>query len=279
MAMQQQTSIAATASSRRRSAKLPARQTARLRALLVAGLLAGTAPATEYFVATTGLDSNSGADWSQPLLTISNGVAKATSAGAGSTVTVSNGTYNISAEIALNQSITVRSFGNGVYGGLANAAATIVKGGTGNQHIFNVTADATVDGFTMRDAVRSSGTMLGGGVYVNSSGAVVQNCIMVNNNGDTMYGCGAYVVAGLVRNCTILNNGNGDRINGGNVYLTGGVVSNCVISGGRAWAAACVWRAARSKTARLPQTEPVPAAAAGSTATKPTPARSGTASS
>ena len=86
-------------------------------------LLAGTSWGTEYFVATTGTDdgSNDGRGWAAPLLTISNGVAKTTTAGPGSIVTVSNGTYNISTQINVSAAITVRSFGNGVTGGMINS--------------------------------------------------------------------------------------------------------------------------------------------------------------
>lgn len=192
---------------------------------------ANSAP-IEYFVKTNGNDSATGLDWANALLTISNAVAKAASF---DTITVSNGTYNISTQINLTVSnVTLRSFGNGVTGGISNASNTIVKvsGGSGNRRIFNITTiGTTVDGFTIRDSARASGTMLGGGIYM--SDGTVQNCIITSCGGDTVYGGGVYLDGGRLLNSYILANGNNDRVRGGGVYVNNisAVVSNCVIRG------------------------------------------------
>ena len=83
--------------------------------LLIACCCCG-AFATDYHVATDGDDANGGTGWGDALLTISNAVAKATNAS--DIVTVSNGTYDISAQILITNAITVRSYMDGVYGGL-----------------------------------------------------------------------------------------------------------------------------------------------------------------
>ena len=190
-----------------------------------------TTRAAEYFVATNGSDSATGADWGNALRTISNAVAKATTAG--DTITVSNGTYNVVTQINLTvAAVTVRSFGGGVYGGLGNASSTVVRvvGGTGNRRCFNITTDSTVDGFTARGALRASGTMLGGGFYMTNN-PTVQNCIAYENTGDTMYGCGAYLHGGRLLNSLIYSNGVVDRVTGGGLYINGSsaIASNCTI--------------------------------------------------
>jgi hypothetical protein len=187
--------------------------------------------AAEYFVATNGSDAATGADWANSLLTISNAVAKATTAG--DVITVSNGTYNVTTQINLTAaSITVRSFKDGVYGGITNAQSTIVNvsGGVGNRRCFNITTASIVDGFTAKGALRASGTMLGGGFYITNG--TVQNCIAFTNNGDTMYGCGAYMDGGKLLNSLIYANGGSDRIRGAGVYIAtpSAIVSNCIIT-------------------------------------------------
>ncbi|MEI6211677.1 MAG: choice-of-anchor Q domain-containing protein [bacterium] len=194
-------------------------------------LLAGTAKAGDYYVSTTGLDSNTGADWANALLTISNGVAKATADGSG-TVTVSNGTYAITVQITISAAITVCSFGNGVTGGLANAAATVVRYTPATRSgVFSITANANLQGFTIQEGKGVNGVYInGGGVYMNNG--VVRDCIIQSNGGDSLRGGGVYMDGGLVRDCLIRSNGNADRTEGSGVYInSGGTVSNCVISG------------------------------------------------
>jgi PKD repeat protein len=164
---------------------------------------------TEYFVAPGGSDSNDGTSgWGQAFATISNAVAQAS---ASDVVTVSNGTYNISAEIIVNKAVTVRSFGGGVYGGLANATNTVIDGpanlGNSGPRIFSVTdAGAVLDGLTITD----------GDGRLQSPG-----------------GLGVYMTDGLLVNCIIKENGdmdtNTDHADGGGVYMTGGTVSNCTV--------------------------------------------------
>ena len=194
-------------------------------------MLAGTARGAEYFVATNGADSRVGTGgWGDALLTISNAVAKATTAG--DIITVSNGTYNISAQISVSVAVNIRSFGNGVTGGLDNAAATIVKRSGGNCRIFSITANATLDGFTIRDGNQYSGP--GAGVYMTASGAIVKNCIITGNY-NTYYnlhrGGGVYMSGGVVSNCTISLNtiefwSNNE---GGGVFMDGGLLVACRI--------------------------------------------------
>ncbi|MEI6210474.1 MAG: choice-of-anchor Q domain-containing protein [bacterium] len=194
--------------------------------LLLASLFACTAHATEYLVVTNGNDAASGMGrWANALRTIGAAVAKATNAG--DIVTVSNGTYNITNEIAITAAITVRSFGNGVTGGLANAANTIVSRGGGRWN-FNLTAPAIVDGFTGMGA-NAAGSK-GANFYV-SAGATVKNCVFRNNT--TGYGgshSAGHMVSGMVSNCLIYGNTTGDRQHDpGTFSMDGGLMVACRI--------------------------------------------------
>ncbi len=61
---------------------------------------------TTWYVATNGLDSNSGLSWEEPYLTISNAVGNADG---GDVVLVSDGTYLIAAAIQISKPLIVRS--------------------------------------------------------------------------------------------------------------------------------------------------------------------------
>jgi hypothetical protein len=169
-----------------------------LLALLAAGMLAGTARGAEYFVAPNGSDSNGGTGWGDALLTISAAVAK----GDSDTVTVSNGTYTIPAVITVAKAVTVRSFGNGVYGGLANASNTVVQASDVEYCIFSIAnASSVVEGFTIRNGT------LGSGANVNMSDGKLISCIVKENrhpsNPNTEKGGGIYMGGGTVSNCIV----------------------------------------------------------------------------
>lgn len=116
----------------------------------------GTTLAVDLYVSTNGLDSNSGAGWGDAYATISNGVAHA---GSNDTVWVSNGTYTISAQIALTNAITVRAFGGG---------QTVVNGG-GSTRCFSLThPGAVLDSLTISNGYVAS--VGGAGVYMTGGG-------------------------------------------------------------------------------------------------------------
>ena len=222
--------------SSRTMAAAPARAAMRwlCRTLLAGCLLAGTARAAGpnvYVVPTNAAAAAPYDTWAKAATNLATAVSYANAHYPGiNIVTVSNGTYNVTNELAITNGITVRSFGHGVYGGLANASNTIVRrrGGTGIIRIFNITAAAVVEGFTIRDGYRDSGWANGLGVYMNNG--VVRDCIIRNNQGDSVLGCGVYMDGGLVQGCIIRENGYNDRNSGGGVYMTGGTLSNCTIA-------------------------------------------------
>ena len=182
------------------------------------------------------------------------------------TVTVSNGTYT--GTILITNAVTVQSYGNGVYGGLANASNTVVDAGGAGRVFSNGNANAILDGLTIQNGYGGdhSGNVHGLGVYMN--GGLVRNCIIKDNNkravtgnsnntsgggayvtgGGTVSNCvirrnlvnvggasmggGVYVDNGLITHCQILNNTN-NNIYGGGVYMNGAsaILRNCLIAG------------------------------------------------
>ncbi|MBI2441276.1 MAG: hypothetical protein HYV35_07900, partial [Lentisphaerae bacterium] len=114
--------------------------------IVLALACAPMASATDYFVATNGSDAAAGTSWATALLTISNAVAKTAS---DDTVTVSNGTYNITNQISITNGITVQSL---------NGATNAIVNGGGSVRCFYVShTNAVVDGFTITNGYLASG--------------------------------------------------------------------------------------------------------------------------
>ena len=116
---------------------------------------------------------------------------------AGETVWVTNGTYTLSAEIAISKGITIRS---------AEGAAVTIVDGQGSTRCFNLShASAVLDGVTVTNGCHASA---GGGIYMTAG--TVKNCTVASNAVPTgagdVYGGGIYLAGGLVTNCLVLNN-------------------------------------------------------------------------
>ena len=126
----------------------------------------------------------------------------------GSVVVLSNGTYEVVAELVIDRPMTICGFTDGVCGGLLSAAATVVRRPLSNpQHrVLQITDPGVVlDGLTV-----SGGRKRGApGQGIQMTGGVVRNCI-VRENGSSSTGD-----AGLA--------------DGGGVWMNGGVVSNCTV--------------------------------------------------
>ena len=179
-----------------------------LSAMLAVCVVLPEAHGAEYFVAPDGSDGDVGTGWDSAFATISNALAQA----GVTTVTVSNGTYELTDTIAIPNAVTIRSFGGGVYGGLVNASNTVVRrpGGTSGSlfRIFLIThTNAVLDGLTVTGGMGTS--QAGRGIHM--TGGTVQNCI-IRDNGDL------YTQAAA-------------KTGGGGIYMNGGVVSNCTVQG------------------------------------------------
>jgi len=148
-------------------------------------------------------------------------------AGAGGTVFVTNGTYaaggrttpatgdGVTNRAAVDKPLTVRSVnGPGV---------TVIQGRmpgatSGYMRCVYLTNAATLVGFTLTNG--SAGN--GGGVYCESSGAVLSNCVLTTGWSDDVGG-GAY--SGTLNNCTLTGN---SAFRGGGAWLS--TLRNCTLS-------------------------------------------------
>jgi hypothetical protein len=187
---------------------------------------------TEIFVVqpgTAGVEPNEPyAPWSQAATNIQQAVDYAASKSIG-TVTVSNGTYNITTQINVTAAITLRSFGNGMTGGLANAANTTISiaGGSGDRRVMNVNhANAVIDGLTMTGGYRIDGA----GCYLNAG--TVRNCRITGNNLASATRAGSLNIraGGLASNCQVVANSAVGQYYGVGVNIAGGTLRRSNIS-------------------------------------------------
>lgn len=133
---------------------------------------------------------------------------------------VTNGTYTLTGQVAVANSIAVRSV-NG-------PAVTIVDGNgqaTSNR-CFSLSGNCMLDGFTVTNGYLTNTFGHGGGVYSAGGSPVVMNCVISGNSiadgnstGGGIYGC-------TVSNCTI--SGNFAAYGGGADAST---LNNCILSG------------------------------------------------
>ena len=195
-----------------------------------------SARAISYYVSdASGNDSNTGLSWDSAVRTIQTAVDKATT---NDMVIVSNGVYATGGRVSIGQSlinrviidkpITVQSV-NG-------PSVTIIQGAgpMGNSAIRCVwiTSYATLSGFTLTggatSATISSIDGSGGGLYAESTLAVIINCVISDNSA---YGSGGGSFGGLLNNCML--SGNTANYGGGGSY--GGLLNNCTLSGNSAF--------------------------------------------
>ncbi len=188
-------------------------------ALSILVTLALAANATDYYVKTDGMDTAVGTNWAFALQTISNAVFKAAASGGG-TVTVSNGSYRVSAGILVTTGIVIRSDNNGS----PDRAGTIVYGdGTLTGPVFTISnASARLEGFTITNGT-ARGVILGNGLLT--------NCLIARNvAGGTTNGAGLSMSGGTVADCVISNNNQTGTGSGGGVNFTGGSLLRCVVT-------------------------------------------------
>ena len=179
-----------------------------------------TGSGTIHYVSPYGTAVSPYTSWATAATNISPAVGVAV---AGDTVAVLSGTYTLSSEIALSTAITIMSVDGAGY------TNTMINGG-GVGRVFNITANALVDGFTITNGYAA--TTGGGGVKMTAG--TVQNCLITSNNAAAGNGGGGvWISGGLVRNCQIVNNyGAMDNDSGGGgANVTGGIVSNCTFIG------------------------------------------------
>ncbi len=157
---------------------------------------------------------------------------------AGDLVLVSNGTYNVGARIVygassnrvvINKAITVES--------LSGPASTIIAGfhsptAAPQIRCAYLTNGAALFGFTLtngsgRTAGDPTNEESGGGVWCESTSAIISNCVLIASAANNVGG-GAY--QGTFYNCTLSNNIAGAR--GGGAFAS--ILNNCLVSSNRA---------------------------------------------
>lgn len=178
------------------------------------------APATIHVV-PQGTPAYPYATWATAATNIHEAIATAPD---GALILVSNGTYQVSRQVYINQGITLRS--------LNGAEVTTFSRSSGSFNVLYLGhPDAVVDGFTIRDSVWSGVEIDGGGSLLNS---IIRDNL--HNNNDPRVGGGVWIKdAGLIGNCRIINNrisySGGYNGFGGGVYLQrGGLIDACIIS-------------------------------------------------
>jgi hypothetical protein len=159
-------------------------------------------------------------------------------ADAGAVILVSNGlyqtgaqVYGISNRVAVTKPVTVRSL-NGpavtrILGAGPNGAAAV--------RCVYLTNGAVLAGFTLtngatHDAGEFTANRSGGGIWCESSSAVVLDCVLTGNRAD--YGGGAW--SGTLNNCALT--GNAATWFGGGAYYS--TLNNCTLTGNSASSAA-----------------------------------------
>ncbi len=205
-----------------------------MRQTLCASLLnlsmAATLCAATYHVAPDGSDANDGLSWSFPMATISNAVAQSDAG----LVLVSNGTYNITATIAIYKEVTVRGVNT------PGETNTIIDGGGSVRCFILGHAGAMLDGLL----ITNGDSLAGAGVQILSTGGNITNCLISGNvcegtgsshggGGIWMYGTGAVYNSRIIGNRII--GGTASYPRGGGVFLypgtVGGLLENCLIAG------------------------------------------------
>ena len=142
--------------------------------------------------------------WATAATNIQNAVD---AAAVGDEIVVTNGTY---APVTVNTPLTVQSV-NG-------PDVTLINGG-GTAGCLYLTNNAVLLGFTLTNGFTYGS---GGGVYCESSSAVLSNCVLTGNSAS--YGGGAY--GGTLNNCTLT--GNTAEGGGG---AAGCTLNNCTLTG------------------------------------------------
>ena len=151
---------------------------------------------------------------------------------AATAVLVTDGTYNVTAEITIGKGITLRSVnGPGV---------TTIQRGSGTIRILELGAadsNAAVSGFTIRNGKTPLEAGDTGGAGILMAAGTVTNCTIRDNHGNRNtgnmnYGGGIQMSGGLVVDSRVTDNLTDAYWSGqgGGVYMTGGMLLRCVLT-------------------------------------------------
>ncbi len=188
--------------------------------ILSSALLCGSfAWATDYYVSTTGEDSNDGLTAETAFATIDKAVSTAASA---DTIYVAAGTYTTTTQYGPNLAATMV--------GLGNTRNDVVIESSGAYRTLRMASTAVVTNLTI---IGNTLWKADKGGAVEMSGGTIEDCVIKNGTAyskNNLAGGNIYMSAGLVSNCEIIGGSATNR--GGNVYLDGGTITNCTVKGG-----------------------------------------------
>ncbi len=158
-------------------------------------------------------------NWATAALTIQDAIDAATP---GEPVIVSNGVYNIGANIGLDGQSSRLSVTNALtLRSVSGAASTIIDGGNSGR-CATLADGAALVGFTLQNGFATNG----GGLLGASTNAFAQSCILSQNN-SLIAGSGAYTCSLL--DCALTDNLSAAPTVIGNAAY-GSYISNCVVS-------------------------------------------------
>ncbi len=180
--------------------------------------------------------SGDGSSWDEAVRTIQEAVAAAMP---GVEIWVKKGSYS-SEEDA--ETVLVIDKALHLYGGFDGTEEkrgdrdwrqnTTIVDGWGVTRCFKLSADVSIDGFTIKNGYASHS---GGGVYVSRASPLLSNCNFIGNS--AQYGGGVLIefhVVSTITNCVFL--GNNALYKGGGIYITysSPTITNCAFLGNKA---------------------------------------------
>jgi hypothetical protein len=210
---------------------------------LAIGLCAVSQAAT-YYVSPQG-NNTTGDSWATAFTRIQTAIDKASASAPPDTIRVKQGTYAISAPIVVSKRVLLYGGHNGD-GNARNAVAYVTKvdGGDAVLHCFQVTANATIDGFyiTGGSAWGSAPNSRGAGMYIDQCDPIVFTCTFESNHAESVGG-GIYArfFDGSISDCTFVQNVTGE--DGGGICLSSSnaSITDCTFTGNRGekWLTTC----------------------------------------
>lgn len=218
---------------------------------LVTAFLIGGVSATDYYVSTTGSDTENDGSAQAPFQTLDKAFDEGGDT-AGNNIYVKPGTYttnkqygydlkaNLIGDATTRDEVVIQSAGTYRTLRMNSAAAPMVTNVT-------IVGESTqkadkggaieMNGGTLVDCVIKDGSVKngssnaeGGNLYINNDNALVLNCEIFGGKA-TKRGGNVYLDQGTLRNCTI-HGGTSDNV-GGNIYQYAGKIENCTIYGGK----------------------------------------------
>jgi hypothetical protein len=202
---------------------------------VVVVVVCAASQAAVFYVSTEG-DNTTGQSWATALHNIQSAIDRASPVGQ-DTIKVKQGTYPTTTPIWVTKPVYL----NGGYSGdgdARNAAVyvTIVQGGDTAIHCFQVSADATIDGFWITGglAFGSAPNNQGGGMFIDRCDPVVYNCTFQDNYAELVGGAiAARFAGGSISDCAFVANVAGDYGAAICLFSSDTSITDCEFSGNK----------------------------------------------